>query len=856
MADVVVRLWHSGPGRKGAPIFASIVILLIGIVAAAALHRRIGRLEAEVRRLHDRLISLDPGALARSSEIPVEHAAVPSAASAPPERRAPATIVAGQPGEPREPAPPPYERGLAALPRFNLEDAIGGRLPIWIGGIALVLAGFFLVRYSIESGLLGPAVRTILAALFSLLLIVASEVGRRLPLTRDDPRVGQVLAGAGVASAYGTLYIAAAQYHLVGALAGFAIMVAITALALFLALRHGPPTAVMALVGGFAAPLVAGFEAAGVGPLLVYLALLVAALFGLAIRRGWSWLAITAVAAGFGWANLIMLLLDGRDAGAVAGFVVALAIGATLGLPRTGARTPWLLLMPVVAGLVQLIMLAPVLHFDASSWSFDLVLAAAALVLAWRDARLRPGALAAALLVLVLIGAGLWTPETRVTPIAAVVATLLFGGAGSLLSRSAREWAGVAVIGLAGPVLVAHSFAPTLLAPIAWSAIELALAASAFALAWRHRDRKDMLDVGLVAGTAAAALLAGIALATYMPPLWASLPVAAIMVGLAFWARRVPDPQLALLPAAALAALLLLAAQPLAGMANLVGEALVGNHTPFTHLPPLADLLLRVGLPGFAVVGLVAVDRSAFAACRTAAAAAGALFVVTAVYALAKQPLAIATPARFIAWGFTERAVITLAFLAAGWGAWRMKLHPLGNVLAGIALLRILWFDLLILDPLHTAQLVGPAPVANAAVLLPAIAAALLVRRMGIWRAACLALTALAVAAAVRQLTHGSLLTGPTGSGENWGYSATFLLLAVAWLWRGIATGSHTLRSFGLGLLTLVVLKVFLLDIASSGGLLRIVSLLGLGIALIGIGWAYRRVFPGPAAQGEPQPSP
>ncbi|UIJ45839.1 DUF2339 domain-containing protein [Sphingomonas cannabina] len=818
------------------------------------MHRRIARLEAEVERLHDRLIALDPGMSVRPAEREVASSARPAA-----ERRAPATVVAGQrsetPASPPEPVPPPYESPLTALPRFNLEDAIGGRLPIWIGGAALVLAGFFLVRYSMETGLLGPAVRTILAALFSLLLVAASEVARRLPLTRDDPRVGQVLAGAGVASAYGTLYIAAAQYHLVGALAGFAIMVAITALALFLALRHGPPTAVMALVGGFAAPLVAGFEATGVGPLLVYLALLVTALFGLAIRRGWSWLAIAAVAAGFGWANLTTLLLDGRDAGAVAGFVVALAIGATLALPRTGARSPWLLLAPLVAGLVQLVVLAPVLRFDALSWSFDLILAAAALILAWRDPRMRAGALAAALLLLFLIGAGLLAPETRVTPIAAVAATLLFAGAGGALSRTAREWAGVAVIGLAGPVLVAHGLAPTLLAPSAWSAIELALAAAALVLAWRHRDRAGSSDAGLVGGTAAAALLAGIALATWVPPLWASLPVAAITVGLAFWARRWPDPALARLPTLALVALVLLAMQPLIGMAGLIGESLIGNHTPYTHLPPLADLLLRVGVPGLAVAGLLVLDRTAFASGRPGAGAVAVLFIAAALYALAKQPLAIATPERFITWGFTERAIITLAFLAAGWLAWRLRRDVLGNLLAGIALLRILWFDLLILDPLHTPQLVGPAPVANAAVLLPAIAAALLVRRMGVWRIACLALTALAVAAAVRQLAHGSLLTGPAGSGENWGYSAAFLLLAIAWLWRGIATRSHTLRSFGLGLLTLVVLKVFLLDIASSGGLLRIVSLLGLGIALIGIGWAYRRVFPSTVAE-DPQPSP
>ena len=249
-------------------------------------------------------------------------------------------------------------------------------------------------------------------------------------------------------------------------------------------------------------------------------------------------------------------------------------------------------------------------------------------------------------------------------------------------------------------------------------------------------------------------------------------------------------------------------------------------------------------MPAAATIGLLALDRTAFPQARPIAGAIAALFATTTFYALVKQPLAIATPAQFIAWGFTERAVITLAFLGGGWLAWRGSLPWLGNTLAGLALFRIIWFDLLVLNPVATAQLVGPAPIANVAVLLPALAALLLMLRPGNWRLVSLALTALATAAAVRQLAHGNLLTGDLGSGENWGYSAAFLLLAIAWLWRGITTGSRTLRSVGLGLLTIVVLKVFLIDVASSGGILRILALLGLGVALIGIGWAYRRVFP------------
>jgi uncharacterized membrane protein len=85
------------------------------------------------------------------------------------------------------------------------------------------------------------------------------------------------------------------------------------------------------------------------------------------------------------------------------------------------------------------------------------------------------------------------------------------------------------------------------------------------------------------------------------------------------------------------------------------------------------------------------------------------------------------------------------------------------------------------------------------------------------------------------------LLTGGVSNAENIGYSAALLALSLVWMWRGIATVSRTLRIAGLSLLTLVTFKVFLIDAAALDGILRILSFLGLGLALIGIGWAYSR---------------
>jgi uncharacterized membrane protein len=50
---------------------------------------------------------------------------------------------------------------------------------VWVGGLTLALGGFFMVRYSIDAGLLGPGVRTMLGGAFALALLAAGEWMRR-----------------------------------------------------------------------------------------------------------------------------------------------------------------------------------------------------------------------------------------------------------------------------------------------------------------------------------------------------------------------------------------------------------------------------------------------------------------------------------------------------------------------------------------------------------------------------------------------------------------------------------------------------------------------------------------------------
>jgi uncharacterized membrane protein len=752
----------------------------------------------------------------------------------------------------REPAPAAPGASEPGWSRPGLESLIGARLPVWIGAVALIAAGFFLVRHAIESGLLGPGVRTFAAGLFALALVAASEAARRLPATADDPRIGQALAGAGIASGYGALYLAAALYDLVPPLPAFVVMLGVTALALFLALRHGPPTAVLALAGGFAAPLVAGYDAAGIAPLLVYLALFTGALFALAAHRGWAWLAIAATVAGFGWVNFLLIVLtDGRAGhlGVAAAFAVVLAIAASVALPRAGVGSPWLRIAPLVAGLAQLLAFAPAMDFGGLAWAMYLTLAAATLVLAWRDERYLPGALAAVALALALIATGLARPDIGATIAGAAAVAAMFGGAGLALLDRARGWSAVALGGIAGPLLIVNTLETGRLADWQWGLLGLVAAALAGLASWRRRAAVDMRDIGLVGGAAAAATLWSVAWAQLLPGEWLAPAIALAAVGVAGWARRTGDGGLLTLPAVVLAAALAAGGETVAAYLDAIVRSAGGAKLPFIHLPAIGDGV-RVLLPAAAAVLMLRAEPRMFGRLRAAAVIGGIACALVLAWHLAKLPLAIGDPARFERWGFVERALISQALLAAGWWlARRPGSGAVGVYLFGLGLARIVWFDLFILDPVFVAQAVGPLPVLNAAVLHLALAA-IWCWRFALdapWRRIGMVLSLVAVLALVRQAAHGTLLTGPVGTGENYGYSAALLALALGWLGAGIRSEARDLRVAGLALLTGVTLKVFLVDAAALDGVLRILSFLGLGIALIGISWVYGRFLGRPA---------
>jgi uncharacterized membrane protein len=164
---------------------------------------------------------------------------------------------------------------------------------------------------------------------------------------------------------------------------------------------------------------------------------------------------------------------------------------------------------------------------------------------------------------------------------------------------------------------------------------------------------------------------------------------------------------------------------------------------------------------------------------------------------------------------------------------------------------------LVLFNPMVTSARTGVLTL-GAAYLVPACLAAFARRFLPTGKVR-LALGAYAVAAGfawitlqIRQLFHpyGAGFPGsPVEAAELWGWSGAWLLYGIGLILQGIRSGQRLLRLTALGVIGLVCVKVFAIDMSGLTGLWRVLSFLGLGLALIGLGTVYRRFVPVRQAQ-------
>src|SRR5262245_10199408 len=225
----------------------------------------------------------------------------PVPASTPTIATPPAPAAAAPPPPPIPAAPPPAPPAVPTFrvspPQppskgFDWENIISVRAFAWLGGIAFFLGAALFLQYSIQRGLISPAMRVAIGLVVGSAALVWGD-----SLRARSMWAGQATSGAGVAVLYASFFAAHTRYQLIGTTVTFALMALVTVVAGLLAVRRKAfILAVLGLIGGFLTPyLLATKEDHPIG-LLAYVLLLDVGILAVARKRSWGELPLLGLA--------------------------------------------------------------------------------------------------------------------------------------------------------------------------------------------------------------------------------------------------------------------------------------------------------------------------------------------------------------------------------------------------------------------------------------------------------------------------------------------------------------------------------------------------------------------------------
>ncbi len=818
---------------------------------------------------------------------------------------APETDTSPDP-QPEEPPPPPPSPPPA--PRFDWERFIGLRLPVWLGAIALSVAGFFFVSYAIESGFFTPEMRVLSAALAALAFLAGAEFVRRRVTTGNPAAIAAALAAASIATAYATAYLATKTYGLVPSGAGFIVTIGVSILAIAIALAFGEVVALVGIVGGYVAPIVYGGGEANAAFLVIYLTALTAVTYGVIRFKGWWRLSVVGLVGPAFWGLAWVSASDLRHEyfwGSV--FLIALpAIVAVASWPGwredgpiIGLRGFTAMRTPERGSLVGAVILAAIGFFvflDGSFyavgyWQGFVVFAALAVALGFVSSPHR------ALQIPILIAAGvalaLWRfPDQNAGFFVTALFAIAFGFGALDQFRRLREpglWAGVLAVALVYFYGVAlfkfEGWSGALANKHLWALGALALAAAFVALirlfTGRIEEELPRSQVYAAFGGAVTTLVS-IAVALELDPLYFPSAAALAIVGLAAVHMRAPVRGLRIVAAVYLA---------------LYGLLIFGAYSwtaSFSYAPSYwRYLFVRDGsdhalallvIPGIALLlagtlfqmSRPAESRNIVAVMDIAAIvveATGLFYLLALPYGGSRWSETLTLAARITA---PELAVAAVA-VYVGRRFERRAAYVGGMILTGALALAMLAAHILPLLQFWPPYAVPGTVFFNITLVAYGVPALLLyfigwylrhdtqqgVRIFGIG----VSIFAVVVTYAmlmidIRQAFHlgAPTLEGDMSQQEYYAYSIGTLAFGLALLIGGVAFKHRGARAVSFFFVLAATIKVFLFDAAELTGLWRVLSFLLMGLSFLGISWAYARfVFgiglnrPQPTAEQPPQ---
>lgn len=842
---------------------------------------RILKLQEEVRTLRSYLNGILVALSERGIEVTphVKEARQEAPAPVSPEAYQPKAAAESIPGcavlEPKpKPEPKPGKK------KIGFEQQFGARLPVWIGGIALAFAGFYMVKYSIESGLLNETVRVTLGGIFGLALLSAGNWIRSKPNFANGTRIAQALSGAGIADLYVTFFTAANLYHLISPLTAFIGMAVVTGGAVILSLRHGAPIALMGLLGGFLTPALVNSGEPNTPLLFIYLYAVLSALMTVIRRQRWWWMTVPTMIGAFGWV-VLWLFTDPVAGDAFWVGLFLLAISATVvfqsrkdmiegALDNSHFFSFANIINYFSLGGACLLMGVVAYHsgFTLLEWSFFGLLAAGGIALAWLHYSLYWFAPWLALAVNIVMLASWNAPSHGDFILVLSCFAALYIGAGTLLTFKSHKpvaWAGLTVTAAFGYYLTAYNTLREASDPTLhiWGFIAIAIALAAIALtkaaitrfAGNDAERQRVLAIFALTVTAFAAIGATIELPREFLSIAIALEILAVSwinLRVDIRALRYIALTLSFVFAAILLSQLLLLVQSITHFIINVPE----DSVPEDSIPIVAWPLFQLGIPALCFALSSYLLRRKQDGNIVRGFECGAVFLLSLMICLTGRNIFL----------FIEQSIVTLALFLLGYACFiigrkfsRIALPYSGIALTVFSILRIFLFALAL-----DGGSVGEIPIFNSLILAYAIPAALFIviarelaamnlKRLNICANGFALLMIFAfITLEVTQFYHGGYLFGrwtflgphdsyETTNAEIYAYSAVWLLLGIALLFYGTLTKDKMVRIASLIIMLLTVGKVFLYDASELTGLLRVFSFLGLGVSLIGLSYSYTR---------------
>ena len=180
----------------------------------------------------------------------------------------------------------------------------------WLGGFCIALAGVFLGKYSIERGLVGPGLRIALGIGTGLTL---HGLAGWLRLKKGSHPSLAALAGGGSITLFATLLAALHLYQMFSATLVFVLLALVALATMWLAISHGPLLAVIGMLGAYAVPVLVSTGSGNMLAALVYALIITASVLLLArvVRISWLWWGAVSGALGWWCLSLTSTQVDG-----------------------------------------------------------------------------------------------------------------------------------------------------------------------------------------------------------------------------------------------------------------------------------------------------------------------------------------------------------------------------------------------------------------------------------------------------------------------------------------------------------------------------------------------------------------